>query len=77
MENILLRIPPKWFFGTQAIYYPERVREGFSEYLKRDGVDTLRRPYDFLVREYAQEENIPMFVLGSRSKLHLTLVLSL
>lgn len=55
--------PPESFFGTQALYYPEPAREGFAKYLKRRGVDSFRgRPYDFLLRDYARREGIPMFV---------------
>jgi hypothetical protein len=54
--------PPDAFFGTQAIYYPEPARKGFAKYLKRHGVDLFRRrPYDFLLGDYARRESIPMF----------------
>ena len=53
--------PSKNFFGSQAIYFPEVVREGFAEYLKAHAVDSYRAPYDLLLGEYAANENIPIF----------------
>jgi hypothetical protein len=44
---------PIWrFFGTQAVYYPNRVRVGFARFLKVEGVEHHRKPYDLLLKEY-------------------------
>jgi hypothetical protein len=40
------------------MYYPEEVRAGFAEYLKRHGVDSMRLPYDLLLRNYLWKESI-------------------
>jgi hypothetical protein len=53
--------PSERFFGNQAIYYPELVREGFAGYLKEHGVDAYTEPHDFLLGDYSQEERIPIF----------------
>jgi hypothetical protein len=53
--------PTNCFYGTQAVYYPEPVRKGFSEYLKTNLVHEFRVPYDFLLREYAEKEGISIF----------------
>jgi hypothetical protein len=50
--------PVPVFFGTQAMYYPEEVRAGFADYLKRHGVDSMRLPYDVLLRNYLWKERI-------------------
>lgn len=46
------KYPVRRFFGTQAMYFPERVSRGFAQFLKSNGVDRFRRPYDLLLREF-------------------------
>jgi hypothetical protein len=53
--------PVPFFYGTQAMYYPEKVRVEFADYLKRNGVASMRMPYDLLLREYLWQERIPLF----------------
>ena len=53
--------PLQGFFGTQAIFYPEQVRIGFARYLKRNGVDSNRLPYDLLLKEFLAEQKIRLF----------------
>ena len=55
------RYPSDTFFGSQAVFYPEIVREGFAEYVKAHAVEFFRAPYDLLLGEYAVNENIPIF----------------
>ena len=59
--KLFVSYPAESFFGLQAIYYPEAIRKGFATYLKQNGVETSRIPHDFLLRDYAQEGNIPIF----------------
>jgi hypothetical protein len=40
------------------MYYPETVRAGFADYLKCHGVDSMRLPYDVLLRNYLWKERI-------------------
>jgi hypothetical protein len=56
------RYPVLTFCGTQAMYYPEPIRIAFAEYLRREGVDSFRRPYDGLLQEYLRLTGIPLFV---------------
>jgi hypothetical protein len=53
--------PVPVFFSTQAMYYPEEVRAGFADYLKRHGVDSMRLPYDLLLKAYVWKEHIRLF----------------
>jgi hypothetical protein len=59
--NCVERFPVDRFFGTQAMYFPERIREVLQPYLKRFGVDAFRAPYDWLVRDFAKAKGIPIF----------------
>jgi hypothetical protein len=56
------RYPARSFGGTQAMYYPEPIRVAFSEYLKNEGVNVYRMPYDWLLSEYLGLTGIPLFV---------------
>jgi hypothetical protein len=53
--------PPHDFFGSQAIYYPESLREKYSKYLKQHGVEEFSIPYDLLLGDYSKKENIPIY----------------
>jgi hypothetical protein len=61
-QTYYVRYPVPVFYGTQAMYYPEKVRIEFADYLKRHGVDSMRLPYDLLLRMYLWKERIPLFV---------------
>lgn len=60
-ETNFVLYPTDWFYGTQAIYYPEIVRLEFIKYLKSNGVDTHHHPYDRVLRDYLLEMKIPIF----------------
>jgi hypothetical protein len=49
------------FYGTQAMYYPNPVREGFRDYLKKYGVDAYEEPYDLLLKKYLKQEGFLLF----------------
>jgi hypothetical protein len=53
--------PTSRFYGTQAMYYPEEVRAGFAAFMKLYGVNTMRHPYDILLRTYLLNTGIPLF----------------
>jgi hypothetical protein len=53
--------PTPRFYGTQAMYFPEEVRAGFTRFLRAYGVNTIRHPYDILLRIYLLNVNIPLF----------------
>jgi hypothetical protein len=53
--------PVRQFWGTQAMYYPEEIRKDFAEYVKINGVNAYRRPYDLLLKDYLQTYEIPVF----------------
>lgn len=59
--KLFVSYPASSFFGTQAIYYPEAVRQGFSTCLHENALVTFRNHYDFLLRDYAEQEKVPMF----------------
>lgn len=49
------------FFGAQGIYYPAKVRHGFVKYLKAHGVVACENHYDFLLRDYLIQSDVPLF----------------
>jgi hypothetical protein len=51
----------EFFYGTQAMYYPNPVRAGFADYLKSKGVDSFVIEYDLLLKEYLYAADIPLF----------------
>jgi hypothetical protein len=50
------------FWGTQGMYYTDSLRLAFANYLKAEGVDKFRIPYDILLKEFLKRRNIPLFV---------------
>lgn len=40
------------FFGTQAVYFTDRTRIAFAEYLKRNAIDRPGLPYDMELRMF-------------------------
>lgn len=53
--------PREHFTGTQGVYYPSKIRQGFAKYLRRRGVISNSDHYDYLLRDYLIQENIPLF----------------
>lgn len=53
--------PVEQFYGTQAVYYPQAIRADFANYLKANGVDAYRIPYDLVLKEFLKEAGIPLF----------------
>jgi GR25 family glycosyltransferase involved in LPS biosynthesis len=60
--ELYARYPLEVFAGTQGIYFPARIRSGFSSHLKKHGVDSFRLGYDMILREYLEENNITAYV---------------
>jgi hypothetical protein len=60
-SGLYVEYPTHRFFGTQAIYYPERLRQGFAEFLRVNGVELNRTAYDLLLREYLVQNRVPLF----------------
>lgn len=59
--RLYVEFPFGQFIGTQGIYYPTKIREGFAKYLKAHGVVANSYIYDFLLREYLMQSGIPLF----------------
>lgn len=53
--------PLNGFYGTQAVYYTAKTRQGFAAYLKKHGVVSNHAPYDILLRHYLFEAGLPLF----------------
>ena len=53
--------PRERFTGTQGVYYPAKMRQGFAQYLKVKGVIGNKNHYDFLLRDHLIQEDIPLF----------------
>ena len=53
--------PLERFYGTQAVYYTAKTRQGFAAYLKKHGVVANREPYDVLLWQYLSEAGLPLF----------------
>lgn len=53
--------PREHFTGTQGVYYPVSMRQEFAQYLKIKGVIHNKNHYDFLLRDYLLQEDIPLF----------------
>lgn len=61
-ESCLYAVYPlQPFAGTQGVYYPARVRQGYAKYLRRHGVVANRDHYDYLLRDYLLQEDLPLF----------------
>lgn len=52
--------PVEDFYGTQAIYYPEKVRHGFSAFLEAQ-LKEYNIPYDLLLKKYLQLHSLLLF----------------
>ena len=53
--------PRKIFSGTQGVYYPARIRQDFAKHLKMNGVVGNTDHYDYILRRYLIEEDVPLF----------------
>ncbi len=60
-RTYFVRYPTQRFYGTQAIYFPEAVREEFMRFMRVFGVNTMKHPYDILLRWYLVNGYIPLF----------------
>lgn len=61
-ENRLYAIYPReQFTGTQGVYYPAPMRQEFAKYLKVKGVIGNKNHYDYLLRDFLIQEDIPLF----------------
>ena len=61
-ENPLyIEYPREQFTGTQGVYYPSAVRQDFAKYLRIKGVIGNKDHYDYLLRDYLIQEDIPLF----------------
>lgn len=60
-SRLYAEYPRKSFFGTQGVYYPANVRQKFAKYLKVTGVVSNKNHYDYLLRDYLIQEDIPLF----------------
>ena len=49
------------FYGTQGMYFTEKTRLGYGEYIKQYGVDSYHTPYDLLLKEYLNKNHIKLF----------------
>ena len=59
--SLYVEYPHNRFFGTQGIYYPSKIRLGFSKFLKRHGVTANENHYDILLQQYLFQSDIPIF----------------
>lgn len=59
--QLYVEYPREDFCGTQGIYYPAQVRQGFAKYLKLHGVVANEDHYDVILREYLIQADIPLF----------------
>ena len=60
-NHLFVEYPYEDFFGTQGIYYPEKIRRGFAKHLKVHGVVANETHYDFILRQYLIQSHIPLF----------------
>ncbi len=60
-NHLYAEYPHEHFAGTQGVYYPAKVRQNFARYLKVRGVIGNKNHYDYLLRDYLIQENIPIF----------------
>lgn len=59
--ELYVECPLNQFYGTQAVYYTARARQGFGAFLKKHGVVANREPYDVLLWQYLSEVGLPLF----------------
>lgn len=60
-SSLYAQYPYQDFTGTQGVYYPAAIRQGFAKYLRKNGVIANKTHYDFLLKDYLAEEDIPLF----------------
>lgn len=59
--QLYVEYPWGMFCGTQGIYYPADVRQGFAKYLKVHGVVANEDHYDKILRRYLIQSGTPLF----------------
>jgi hypothetical protein len=59
--ELYINYPYESYFGTQGMYYPAKVRQGFSKFLKLHGVVASKNLYDLLLREYLSQSSILLY----------------
>jgi len=59
--QLYVEYPYNKFFGTQGIYYPAKIRQGFARFLRVHGVKANKNHYDILLQQYLREANTPIF----------------
>jgi glycosyltransferase involved in cell wall biosynthesis len=52
--------PKPKFYGTQGILFAGRALAGYRDYLRARGVEEWTIPYDWLLRDYTIERDIPL-----------------
>ncbi len=55
-------MPTVNFYGTQAVYYPPRMRYDFAFRLRGVGVDCYTQPCDLLLRDFCLEKGRPILL---------------
>lgn len=53
--------PRRRFFGTQGVYYPAKTRDRFAKYLKAHGLVANKKGYDYLLRDFLLQADLPLF----------------
>jgi hypothetical protein len=61
-ERFYAEYPPKWFYGTQGVFFTVAARRGFAKYLKTHGLVANERQYDLLLNDYLRQSEWPLFV---------------
>ncbi len=60
-SHLYAEYPRENFTGTQGVYYPAKMRQEFAKYLKVKGVIGNKNHYDYLLRDFLIQEDIPLF----------------
>ena len=60
-SRLYAEYPRARFTGTQGVYYPSEIRQGFAKYLRVTGVIANKNHYDLLLRDYLVQEDLPLF----------------
>lgn len=60
-SRLYVEYPHDAFSGTQGIYYPMKVRQGFAKHLKAHGLKASGEHYDIILKKYLIQSGIPLF----------------
>jgi hypothetical protein len=60
-NELYAEYPREQFTGTQGVYYPAKMRQAFAKYLKVKGVIGNKNHYDYLLRDFLIQGDIPLF----------------